>query len=194
MGGRLFWPSLSLVPGGGFLRGGCPTCRAGEGGSNPTYLAQNDPHVAPTILTTYMWGKKCWWKKPKFVFRRLRRQHSQLHKIKDPARKPISPSPHPPPPFARQFSGRRARTRVQPPGRSQTRDRHDWGAAANTVRPLGAAGGTADIRPLNRPNAERGRHGSVQTQGRAEASRSSLRLVRDVHFGPIHAGERGGGD
>ena len=38
----------------------CPTCRAragGGGGPTPTYVAQNDPHVALIILTTHMWGK-----------------------------------------------------------------------------------------------------------------------------------------
>ena len=42
----------------GGLGWGCPTCRAGgEGGPTPTYMAQNDPHVALIILTTHMWGK-----------------------------------------------------------------------------------------------------------------------------------------
>ena len=35
---------------------GCPTCRAGGGGVNPTSMAQNDTHVALIILTTQMWG------------------------------------------------------------------------------------------------------------------------------------------
>ena len=30
------------------------------GGSTPTCMAQNDPHVALIILTTHMWGKMCW--------------------------------------------------------------------------------------------------------------------------------------
>ena len=34
----------------------CPTCRAGGGGPTPTYMTQNDPHVALIILTTHMWG------------------------------------------------------------------------------------------------------------------------------------------
>ena len=32
-------------------------CRGGGGGPTPTYMAQNDPHVALIILTTHMWGK-----------------------------------------------------------------------------------------------------------------------------------------
>ena len=37
----------------GGLGSGCPTCRAGGGGGGPTptYMAQNDPHVALIILT-----------------------------------------------------------------------------------------------------------------------------------------------
>ena len=35
---------------------GCPTCRAGGGGVNPTSMAQNDTHVALIILTTQMGG------------------------------------------------------------------------------------------------------------------------------------------
>ena len=47
--GRGVWAGAALpaVPGGG------------GGGSNPTtptYMAQNDPHVALIILTTHMWG------------------------------------------------------------------------------------------------------------------------------------------
>ena len=42
----------------GGLGWGCPTCRAGGGGGpTPTYMAQNNPHVALIILTTHMWGK-----------------------------------------------------------------------------------------------------------------------------------------
>ena len=42
----------------GGLGWGCPSCRAGGGGGpTPTYMAQNDPHVALIILTTHMWGK-----------------------------------------------------------------------------------------------------------------------------------------
>ena len=51
-------PSLVAVPGGGFGLG-LPflPCRGGGGGPTPTYMAQNDPHVALIILTTHMWGK-----------------------------------------------------------------------------------------------------------------------------------------
>ena len=117
-------PSLSLVavPGGGFGLGvpylPCPGVRGG-GGPTPTYMAQNDPHVALITLTTHMWGNFFPWKKfsgPKFVFRRLWWQHPSLHKIKGLAQKPISgtpppllrraPMPSPPPPPAKQFSGR----------------------------------------------------------------------------------------
>ena len=50
-------PSLVAVLGGGFGLG-LPylLCRGG-GGPNPTYMAQNDPHVALIILTTHLWGK-----------------------------------------------------------------------------------------------------------------------------------------
>ena len=83
----------------GGLGWGCPTCRARGGGGRgptPTYVAQNDPHVALIILTTHMQGKFFPWKKfsgPKFVFRRLWWQHPSLHKTKGPARKPISGGP-----------------------------------------------------------------------------------------------------
>ena len=56
-------PSLAAVTGGGSSGRGCPTCRAGGGGVNPTSMAQNDTHVAPIILTTQMWGGNYWWKK-----------------------------------------------------------------------------------------------------------------------------------
>ena len=51
-------PSLVAVPGGGFGLG-LPSlpCRGGGGGPTPTYMAQNDPHVALIILTTHTWGK-----------------------------------------------------------------------------------------------------------------------------------------
>ena len=50
-------PSWAAVPGGGFGAGGAlPAVPRGGGGSTPTSAAQNDPHVAPTILTTHMWG------------------------------------------------------------------------------------------------------------------------------------------
>ena len=32
----------------------------GGGGVDPTYMAQNDPHVALIILTTHMWGENFW--------------------------------------------------------------------------------------------------------------------------------------
>ena len=51
-------PSLVAVPGGGFgLALPYLLCRGGGGGPTPTYMAQNDPHVALIILTTHMWGK-----------------------------------------------------------------------------------------------------------------------------------------
>ena len=51
-------PSLVAVPGGGFgLALPYLPCRGGGGGATPTYMAQNDPHVALIILTTHMWGK-----------------------------------------------------------------------------------------------------------------------------------------
>ena len=102
-------PSLVAVPGGGFGLG-LPylPCRGGGGGPTPTYMAQNDPHVALIILTTHMRGKFFVknFSGPKFVFRRLWWQHPSLHKTKGPARKPISgtpllrrvPMPSPPPP------------------------------------------------------------------------------------------------
>ena len=34
-----------------------PAVTGGGGGPTPTYMAQNDPHVALIILTTHMWGK-----------------------------------------------------------------------------------------------------------------------------------------
>ena len=44
-------PSLVAVPGGGFGLG-LPylPCRGGGGGATPTYMAQNDPHVALIIF------------------------------------------------------------------------------------------------------------------------------------------------
>ena len=93
-------PSLVAVPGGGFGLG-LPylPCPGGGGGPTPTYIAQNDPHVALIILTTRMWGKFFRDKKisgPKFVFRRLWWQHPSKHKTKGLARKPISGTPPPP--------------------------------------------------------------------------------------------------
>ena len=46
--------SLAAVPGGGSARGVPYLPRRGGGGGAST--AQNDPHVAQTILTTHMWG------------------------------------------------------------------------------------------------------------------------------------------
>ena len=53
-------PSLAAVTGGGGSGRGCPTCCAGGGGGevNPTSMAQNDTHVALSILTTQIWGRK----------------------------------------------------------------------------------------------------------------------------------------
>ena len=49
-------PLLGCRDGRGGSGRGCPTCRAGGGGFNPTSMAQNDTHVALIILTTQMWG------------------------------------------------------------------------------------------------------------------------------------------
>ena len=113
----------------GGLGRGCPTCRAvgGRGGLTPTYMAQNDPHVALNILTAHMWGGGIFREKnfsgPNFVFRRLRHQHPPLHKTKGPARKPISgtplpllrraPMPSPPHPPQSRFRVTRPRRRLQ---------------------------------------------------------------------------------
>ena len=94
-------PSLAAVPGGGVQGGGAQSAVPG-GGVNPTSMAQNDTHVALIILTTQMWGggggiiggKNFFG--PKFVFLPLRRQHSFLHKTKEPTRNPISPTLPPP--------------------------------------------------------------------------------------------------
>ena len=115
-------PLLGRRDGRGRSGRGCPTCRAGGEGVNPTSMAQNDTHVALIILTTQMWGGGDYWEKklfrPKFVFLRLRCQHPFLNKTKGPTRNPISPPPppllrrasmsppSPPPPPAEQFSGR----------------------------------------------------------------------------------------
>ena len=57
-------PLLGRRDGRGGSGRGCPTCRAGGGGVNPTSVAQNDTHVALIILTTQMWGGgDYWWKK-----------------------------------------------------------------------------------------------------------------------------------
>ena len=93
-------PSLAAVTGGGVQGGGARPAVPGEGGVNPTSMAQNDTHVALIILTTQMWGGGIIGGKnffgPKFVFLRLRRQHSFLHRTKGPTRNPISPTPPPP--------------------------------------------------------------------------------------------------
>ena len=49
-------PLLGRRDGRGGSGQGCPTCRAGGGGVNPTSMAQNDTHVALIILSTQMWG------------------------------------------------------------------------------------------------------------------------------------------
>ena len=81
-------------------------------------MAQNDTHVALTILTTQMWGgggiiggKNFFG--AKFVFLRLQHQHPFLDKAKGPTQNPISPtppllrrasmSPPPPPPLQSNF-------------------------------------------------------------------------------------------
>ena len=57
-------PLLGRRDGEGGSGQGCPTCRGGGGGVNPTSMAQNDTHVALIILTTQMWGGgNYWWKK-----------------------------------------------------------------------------------------------------------------------------------
>ena len=92
-------PLLGRRDGRGGSGRGCPTCRAGGGGVNPTSMAQNDTHVALIILTTQMWGGGIIGGKnffgPQFVLLRLQRQHPFLHKTKGPARNPISPTPPP---------------------------------------------------------------------------------------------------
>ena len=45
-------PSLVAVPGGGFGLG-LPYLPCRGGGPTPTYMPQNDPHVALIILTTH---------------------------------------------------------------------------------------------------------------------------------------------
>ena len=47
--------SLVAVPGGGFGLGLPYLLSRGGGGPTPTYMTQNDPHVALIILTTHMW-------------------------------------------------------------------------------------------------------------------------------------------
>ena len=65
---RPIFPTPSLLgrrDGRGGSGRGCPTCRAGGGGVNPTSMTQNDTHIALIILTTQMWGGggDYWWKK-----------------------------------------------------------------------------------------------------------------------------------
>ena len=109
---------------GGIRRGGCPTCPAWGGGSTPTCMAQNDPHVALIILTTHMWGGGGafggkFFFGPKIVFGRLWRQHPLLHTTKGSEAHPpppvrgasISPPPppaHTPSPSPRKTSRRRS--------------------------------------------------------------------------------------
>ena len=91
-------PLLGRRAGRGVWAGAALPAVPGRGGPTPTYMAQNDPHVALIILTTHMRGKFFREKKfsgPKFVFRRLWWQHPSLHKTKGPARKPISGTPPP---------------------------------------------------------------------------------------------------
>ena len=76
-------PLLGRRAGRGVWAGAAPPAVPGGGGPTPTYMAQNDPHVALIILTTHMWGKFLSEKNfsgPKFVFRRLWWQHPSLHK------------------------------------------------------------------------------------------------------------------
>ena len=50
-------PLLGRRAGRGVWAGAAlPAVRGGRGGPTPTYMAQNDPHVALIILTTHMWG------------------------------------------------------------------------------------------------------------------------------------------
>ena len=57
-------PFLGRRDGRGGSGRGCPTCRSGGGGVNPTSMAQNDTHVALIILTTQkLGGGDYWWKK-----------------------------------------------------------------------------------------------------------------------------------
>ena len=66
-GGGMAWKSICPFPplpllgrraGRGVWAGAAlPAVPGGGGGPTPTYMAQNDPHVALIILTTHMWGK-----------------------------------------------------------------------------------------------------------------------------------------
>ena len=53
-------PSLVAVPGGGVRAGGALPTMPGGGGLTPTYMAQNEPHVALIILTTNNGGGGSW--------------------------------------------------------------------------------------------------------------------------------------
>ena len=91
---------------------GCPTCRAGGGGVNPTSMAQIDTHVALIILTTQMCvgGGNYWWKKlfrAKFCVPAPLAPTSVLTQNKGPDTEPHFSNPppsfggrpcHPPPP------------------------------------------------------------------------------------------------
>ena len=116
-------PSLAAVTGGSGR--GCPTYRARGGGGDPTYMAQNDTHVALIILTTQMWGGgggNYWWKKlfrakicvpapsaPTSVLTQNKGPDTEPHfsNPPPPLLRRASMSPPPPPP-AEQFSGRLA--------------------------------------------------------------------------------------
>ena len=98
-------PLLGHRDGRGGSGRGCPTCRAGGGGVNPTSVAQNDTHGELIILITQMWGGggllvEKTFSGQNFVFLGLRRQHPFLHKTKGPTRNPIFPTRpcHTPPP------------------------------------------------------------------------------------------------
>ena len=101
----------------GGLGWGWATYRAKGGGGTPTYMAQNDPHVALIILTTHMWGKnflrkKNLWAKicvpaplvASFVLTQNKGPGTEAHFWNLPP--PPSPGAHAIPPPAKQFSGR----------------------------------------------------------------------------------------
>ena len=50
-------PLLGRRAGRGVWAGAALPAMPGGGGPTPTYMAQNDPHVALIILTTHTWGK-----------------------------------------------------------------------------------------------------------------------------------------
>ena len=104
-------PSLVAVPGGGFgLALPHLPCRGGGGGPTPTYMAQNDPHVALIILTTHLWGKFFCEKKfsgPKFVFNLCSSAFGgNIRPYTKQRARHGSPFLEPPPSPAKQFSGR----------------------------------------------------------------------------------------